>query len=212
MAIIGWRGQYQRYKELFLNIMLLYKKRADLRMFLEIILSLSTIIVFSLFALKPTILTIIDLVKEINKKEEIVTILDKKIADLENARNKIDQEGQIIGVIKSAIPSIPDPEVFVKQIEGIAGKNGAKILGASVGKVTLLGKESESENKSDAEEMSVSISVNGSYPSLIAFARDLENLRRPVKVSSFGINAASSQEEKTLVLIVSGKVPFLELK
>ena len=59
----GWRGQYIRYRGFFLNIVDLYKKRADLRAFLEVILSISTVTIFLLFALKPTMLTIVSFVK-----------------------------------------------------------------------------------------------------------------------------------------------------
>ena len=42
----GWRGQYYRYRGYFLDILNLYKKRSDLRAFVEVILSLSTITIF----------------------------------------------------------------------------------------------------------------------------------------------------------------------
>lgn len=214
---LGWRGQYLRYREFFLNIMLLYRSRRDLKMFLEIILSLTTIIVFLLFALKPTALTIIALFREINEKEEAVSSLDKKIANLESARTVYSEETALLPAVESAIPNQPQPEVFVKQIEGIANKNSVKVLGASVGEITLVGKVDQTKKKSSdlkalpsgSKEMSISLSVNGSYPGIMSFARDLENSRRPIKIDSFGINVSTTETGRQLVAIISGRVPFL---
>ena len=71
---LGWRGQYYRYKDYFLNIVALYKQRRDLRAFLEVILSLSTVIIFVVFALKPTALTIISLYNEIKVKKDTLRV------------------------------------------------------------------------------------------------------------------------------------------
>ncbi|SRR3990167_5126183 len=190
---LGWRGQYLRYKEFFLNILALYKKRADLKMFLEIILSMATIVVFSLFALKPTALTIISLVKEVQGKESLIEKLDQKISNLEKAREVFSQEQSAIPIIESAIPDSPSPDILVRQIEGLAAKNSVGILGISMGEVALIG------NK--AKEVSISISITSAYQNLNLMIKDIENLRIPVKIDTLGINANTA--------IISGKVPIL---
>ena len=191
---LGWRGQYSRYKEFFLNILALYKKRADLKMFLEVILSIITITVFSLFALKPTALTIIALVKEVQGKESLIEKLDQKISNLEKARDTFSQEQSAIPIIESAIPDSPSPDILVGQIEGLAVKNSVGVLGISVGEATLAG-----NNKT--KEMSVSTSIAGPYQNLNSMIKDIENLRLLVKIDTLGINAN--------VAIISGKIPIL---
>ena len=190
---LGWRGQYSRYKEFFLNILALYKKRADLKMFLEVILSIITITIFSLFALKPTALTIIALVKEVQGKESLIEKLDQKISNLEKAREVFSQEQSAIPIIESAIPDSPSPDILVGQIEGLAVKNSVGVLGISIGEVALIG------NK--AKEVSISISITSAYQNLNLMIKDIENLRIPVKIDTLGINANTA--------IISGKVPIL---
>lgn len=216
---LGWRGQYTRYRELFLNILSLYKKRRDLRMFLEIILSLVTIIIFLSFALKPTALTIIALVKEIDEKEKTIVALDQKIANLDIAREVYASIEGLVPIIDSAVPSEPKPERFVEQVQLIAAKNSTQILGVSVGEITLLGtKEKETKKKTSeltplpapSKEMSVSISISGTYQGIIATIRDLENLRRPIKIDSFGINSTTSESGKIIVAVVSGRIPYIK--
>ena len=89
---LGWRGSYSRYKEFFLNITALYKKKAELRAFLEIILSLSTIIIFLLFALKPTVITIVSLLQQIREKQDTLSGLTQKVSDLQKANNRLTHE------------------------------------------------------------------------------------------------------------------------
>ena len=110
---LGWRGNYLRYKDFFLNTLLIYRKRPDLKMFLEASLSLITILVFLLFALRPTLITIATLVREIKGKEELVAGLDQKIANLDAAEVVYSQEEQRINRVREAVPVSPEPDVFL---------------------------------------------------------------------------------------------------
>src|SRR4030042_569746 len=117
---LGWRNQYLRYRELFFNIIAVYKQRTDLKVFLEILLSLVTISFFGIFALKPTFLTIGQLITEVRGKEETVAKMEQKINDLNMAQSFFSQQPEKISLVKSAIPEIPEPQTFVRQIEGLA--------------------------------------------------------------------------------------------
>src|SRR5689334_5747586 len=136
---LGWRGQYLRYREFFLNISDLYKKRADLRAFLEVILSISTVTIFLLFALKPTALTIISLLQEIKDKQTTVNALTQKVSNLNTANNVFAENQNLIPDIEESVSTSPEPDTIAQQIEGIAAKNSANILGISIGQVTLVG-------------------------------------------------------------------------
>lgn len=216
---VGWRSQYFRYKGFFLNIVDLYRKRQDLRMFLEIILSLTTVIIFLLFALKPTALTIINLIKEINEKEATVARLDEKIRDLDVARDVYAQNANLIPIIDSSIPVAPKPETLSAQIVGLAARNSVNVLGISVGEVTLVGKPQEKKGKEKTTalpegslEMPISISVSGNYQGLTALIRDIENLRRPIKIDVLGVNVSETDFGRVVVAIISGRAAYLGQK
>ena len=213
---LGWRGQYLRYREFFLNITDLYKKRADLRAFLEVVLSLTAITIFLLFALKPTALTIISLLKEIKEKQVTVTGLDEKISNLQTAQSVFATYQSVIPGIDKAVGTLAMPNVISNQTTGLATRDSIEILGISIGQVTLVGnvpfKKSSSEFKplpESASEMPISISIKGSYANIMTFAKDFENLRIPVKIDNFAINASSTEKGKIIVAVLSGRVPFL---
>jgi len=212
----NWREQYQRYKEFYLNIQSLYKQRADLRAFLEIILSVSTVIVFLVFALKPTALTIISLYGQIQEKKTTSADLAQKLNNLETAGAVFTKNQNVIPDIDVSIGDFAQPNISVQQIQAIAGKNSVSILGISVGEVVLVGSLPNKKTASDlkplpggAREMPISISVKGDYAGLKSFLSDLENLRTIINLDSVGINSSETEKGKTIVSVVSGRVPYL---
>lgn len=213
---LGWKGQYTRYKGYFLNITEVYKRRADFRMFLEVILSLSTVIIFLLFALKPTVITIIGLVKEINEKKTTVATLNQKIQDLSAARVLYNQQVQSVPTIEAAVPMNPDVQVLVGQVQGIAAKDSSNLLSFSIGEITIIGPSQKKKSSSkdnplpgEAREIPVSISISGDYPNLVNFITDLENFRRSIKIDNLTISSSESDKGKTIVLIINGRFPYL---
>jgi hypothetical protein len=213
---LGWRGQYFRYKDFYLNILVLYKQRKDLRAFLELILSLSTIIIFVVFALKPTALTIISLYNDVKVKKEILSSLNQKISDLQTANNVYSQNKNFIPDIDAAVFSNPQPDAVSKQILGLGSKDSVTLLGVSIGQVVLVGKANISKTSSElkplpggALSMPVSIIVKGPYANLLTFIKDFENLRIPAKIDSLTINSAETQGENVIVGVITARVPYL---
>lgn len=213
---LGWRSQYYRYKDFFLNIVALYKQRRDLRQFLEVILSLSTVIIFIVFALKPTALTIISLYNQIKSKQATLNSLNQKIGDLQKASGAFNANQNLIPDVDAAVFDNPEPDTISKQILGLSSKDSVTLLGISVGQVVLLGKNTVAKGSSDFEplpggalSMPVSISVKGTYPNILAFVKDLENLRIPCKVDSLAVNSSQNEGEKIIVGTITARVPYL---
>lgn len=214
---LGWRDQYNRYRGFFLNIVSLYKQRADLRAFTEVILSITTITVFLIFALKPTALTIIALAKEINEKKQTVIDLDKKISDLQKASTVYAQNQTSLSNIETAVSTDPHPDTVSSQIAALATKDSVRILGLSIGQVYLVGSGQIKNKSSDlkplpggALEMPISINITGNYQSLTAFIKDLENLRTVTKVDLVGIGSSENNGERVIVALISARIPYLQ--
>lgn len=213
---LGWRGQYNRYKDFFLNVANFYKQRTDLRIFLEIILSLSTVIIFLVFALKPTALTIISLLQEIKGKEETIVVLDKKLSDLNRASDVFADNQAAVVDIETAVATSPHPDLIIQQVQGLAVKNSVDILGASIGQVIIIGTAPAKKSSSDvkplpggAKEMPISINIRGNYPNLITFLKDFENLRIVTKIDNIAITSSTTDSGQTIIAIISGRVPYL---
>lgn len=214
---LGWRKDYLRYRSYFLNIVNIYKQRQDFKAFLELILTLAAVSFFALFALKPTILTVIELLKEIGAKEETVEKMNTKIQNLQQAQTLYVQEEAKIQLLETAIPDNPAPDLFVRQIEGLATSYPVNLLGITIGEVTLLGEEKirRSKNKlqplpEGSKGINFSISIAGGYQGLVNFLSALEDMRRPVKIDALNIISPQVEETQNLVLVVTGRTPYLK--
>lgn len=213
----SWRSSYHRYKELFLNVSAVYKKRADLSAFLEIVLSLIAVIIFLTFALKPTILTIIALVQQIKEEEKTIQVLDLKITNLQKAGVILEQNRSFLDNIDVAVASLPSPDVFAKQIEGLSSRNDIELVNLTVDEVTLMGvsktTRANSETKplpGDAGEMKYSINVRGRFANIKNFLKEVENLRVISKIDNVTISSATTGSERVITAMITGRVPYLK--
>jgi Tfp pilus assembly protein PilO len=211
-----WRKESARYRAYFRNIIAVYRQRKDVKMFLELILSMITISVFLIFAFKPTFLTIIELVKEIKTKEETITKMDTKIRNLELAEELYGQKQAQIELLKTAVPDNPLPETFVQQIEGLAIKYSVDISGITISNLTLKGKEKPKKEKAKVDQLPqgagalpFSVSIAGDYQALIAFLSELENFLRPIKVDSSNFISPDNGGQN-LVLTIEARAPYLK--
>lgn len=214
----GWKKNYQRYRKVFLNVYQVYNQKPDTKAFLELLLTISILIFFGLFALRPTILTIVDLFNQIEQKREVNTKLETKIQNLTIAQRIVDEQFENIILLETAIPDSALPDGFVRQIEGLSQTNSTQILGISTSDVLLSGIEEKQKRSSKelkplpegAKELPFTISITGNYESLKSFLSGIEQMRRPPKIDNVTINTSETESGRVLILIVSGRLPYIE--
>jgi hypothetical protein len=219
----SWRKDYLRRKAYFLNMVEQYNKRADVKAYLEILLSLSTICILAIFALRPTLITIAKLLKEIESKKNTIKIMDEKIENLRTAQSLYEQEKDRIALLNISIPKKPNPDMFARQIEGLSGKHQVGITRMSVGEATILGKQSGNRSKGAGSmpkgtyglKYSVNTSIDpNQYLQTVNFLSDFEKLRRPPMIDrvTFDIDRGEN-DNKILIMSIVGKLPqFIGVK
>lgn len=213
----GWKKDYFRYKDYFLNVLTLYRSKPNLKIYLELILSLSTIIIFSTFAIRPTVLTILELNNEINSKEQTVLLLKQKVNDLQTANSIIQSRSDDLQYISEAVPESANQDILIKQIELIADNNSVQIVGLTAFDINLIGddkkKKDAKETKVLAEgskEISFTVSVTGEYNNIFSFLTTIETMRRPVKIESLTMNTTTTNNGNMIALTLTGRVPFIK--
>lgn len=215
----GWKKDYFRYKEFFLNVLNLYNTKPNLRIYLELTLSIFTIIIFAIFAIKPTILTVIELNNEIKSKTALVQELNTKIKNLQTAGQILQTNASDLLYLEQALPDTAKPDNLVKQFEILALESNVKIVGISSSDVIINGKSNDKKKSGDqnsialnADELAFSISISGDYQSLINYLTKLESLRRPLKIDSVAINSTNTDNGKVISLLINGRTPYLNEK
>lgn len=215
----NWKSNYLRYKSFFLNILNVYYAKPNIKVYLELALSLIAVLIFSLFAIKPTVLTIIELNKEIKGKEEIIAKLDLKLANLQTANDILETEASRILLIDQAIPDLASPEETIVEMQNLAEKNSLQITNLSMSDIVILGDEKKSRGKNEESiqfpqktgELPFNITLTGNYANFKTFIFDLENLNRPTLVDVLSINSVILDEQKNLTLNISGRMAFYKV-
>lgn len=206
---INIREQYARYGRYFTRIRDAYLQKPVVQASLGVLLTLFTISFFSIFALRPTLNTISELLAQIRTQKEILEQLDQKIAAIALAQQVWTQELRRIPLVLQALPKNSEPETYLRQIEGLTIKHNLSLSSFKVDDVPLLGKkegQSVKEQPAGTDTFTVSLSVRGSYSSLLSFLDDLETLRRPIKIESLSFGGGKTSG--SILLTVSGKVPY----
>lgn len=205
----NWRQKYLRYKSYLLNTVDRYKERTDVKIYLEILLSLVTISVFSVFALRPTILTIAELIKEIEAKEELVAKLDNKIDTITKAQILYDRGRENIQLLKKAIPASPETDTLTYQLEGLVERNNLQAQVMSIGETTILGAANTNQDNSDSS-IPFNIRLSGEYPTFYQFLDDIEKLSKPIRLQSTSIFSTEDKKtgERRLILTLKGQTPY----
>ncbi len=213
---LGWRNQYTRYKDFFLNVYDSYTKKSEAKMFVEILLSVTVSAFFVFLALRPTVVTILELVRTIQEKERTISQMQQKIKDINTARDIYEQNSSQIALISSAIPTLPEPEVLSRQVQGLAQENSVDLTSLAVEEVSLTGDAFKNLDKElsnlpeGSQPLTFSLNVKGSsFPFISALLSELERLRVPVKLDSFSISSSQNDEAVNLILVVGGRTPYL---
>lgn len=197
------RSQYAKYSRYFRQLIETYEKKPEVKTSIELLLTLLTISFFSIFALRPTINTIFELLANIRSQEEIQNALVQKTKNLDQAQEVWTKETSRRFLLEQALPKDPQPDHYLRQIEGLAVRHNITLKSFSTDKVVIIGHDIEKTNN-----FNVVLSISGDYSSLMSFLKDLETLRRIIKINSLSFAKGGRGEDSVLSLTISGGVPY----
>ena len=196
--------RYVRTKQLAQRAIREYNEKPALRAYMELFLTLLAISLFGLFAIRPTVKTIGNLIKEIEAKNETLKIMDEKINNLNIAKDLFTKEAGKIKLVNDAVPNQPKPDILALQIEQLSIEKKVVIDSMSIVGVTILG-----ESDDNKQDISLSLSVTGTYFDLINFAESLQELRRPIRYD--GISLTPEKAEGVLKMNLDNlATPYLK--
>lgn len=215
--LVNFRQEYARYTRYFQEIKKIYQEREEVRDSVELLLTLLTISFFVIFAIRPTVNTIAELLATIRSQEEVSEQLDQKIESLSRAKSVFTEAQDGIALLDEGLTQKPYPEKYLRQIEGLAANTNVNLDALTLGNAVLIGKSDVLQNTDNSKvagtnSLRVSFSVNGDYASVYSFLRKLENLRLLVTIDSFSFGPSGSSGNKSFALNFSGHFPYYEEK
>lgn len=170
--------------------------------FTTIILTVITLSLFGLFAINPTISTILKLRKELDDNNFVDQKLQDKINNLSTLQKKYIVLQNDLPVIFAAIPQSPEVPLIVAQIQAIAKNSNTAIENFQSFEVEVPTK-SASRNYSS---FSFALSAGGTYNDLYRFLTQLSNMQRVVAIELLSLTKKSVSN--SMELSIKGKAFF----
>lgn len=173
--------------------------------FTTVVLTLIAIIFFSLFAISPTISTIVDLQKQLQDNQFIEKQLTEKISNLISLQQDYAQIQDNIPVIIDTIPESPSIPLLFGQIQAIIEKTGVTIIRIQSFPVEISNNISPVNSYSS---FSFVIDASGSYKIVNDLLSSLKNLNRIITIDGIVISKDSSSSSDDIKVNIKAKAYF----
>lgn len=165
-------------------------------------------IIFILFAIKPTVESIVVLQKKVEDANKVLKQIDQKTNDLNAAKQNFDSLNEsTIFKIQKAIPDTITLNTIAQSLEQSAHQNGASISALQLQSITIEPKKENQVRK--LAEVEFTFNIEGTYPKLISVLEDLKKTNRLITINSLSFRNTEEQNPN-LVMSIRGKTYFLK--
>lgn len=192
-----------------------YYRLPAVQVSLTIVLSLFVVAIFIVFAISPTINSIVSLRKTINESKKTLVLLDKKVVDLQRANMQLETLNLALPALNASIPNTSAGySEFYTSIEALARQNGvvleSETLGATLLTSRILSPFEPSKSQS-VIALPFSLRVTGAYPNVSLFLANLLAMERVVMIDSATITREAGPKNTSAIvaLNVSGNAYYL---
>lgn len=200
----------KKQRDLFKTLQEFYQ-RPVAKVSMELFFSISAILFFAIFAIRPTLLTMSDLLNEIEDKKKLDRQLSQKIASLSSIQPLYIQLQDRLLVLDEAIPSTPQLILSLKIIEKIASQNKLVITSMGVSEIpeeNPLDIKDQPLTSFERVDVPVSISVDGDYLTIRQFVEDLKDYRRSFIVDTIVFSTKELRGNRKLEAKITVSMPY----
>ncbi len=171
------------------------------------IFTLFVMIFFIIYAIKPTIETILVLQKKLSDETQVLEKVNLKAKNLSLGKQNYDNlSPSIKAKIENAIPNTIELKTITATLEQVAKRHDASISALQIQPLKI---EATVENKlGSLAEINFIFNVEGDYIKLVSMLQDLKSSNRLISVDSLSLSKLA--EGNGLILSVSGKAYYLK--
>lgn len=224
-------GVYQRYRQDYRRRLKGVSQEPVTQATLVLILSLLTVSFFGIFAIKPTLITIAELIREIKDKEVIEQQLQTKIEALSQAQTDFEKLKPHLEAVEKVMPREVSFLRLLSEINLLAwenkivlesghfdrfslvNKSGILVLEEETEKEPVAKREKKEKEEPEKEhglaELAFTLVARGNYKNLKKFISDLNNIDRLIVIETTAIGTEKTEEEG-LALDLKAKAFYLK--
>ncbi len=195
MVADRFSSQYRRYYNYLQPIL------ADpvVRSYFSLIASFLLVAFLVVFALSPTINTILGLQKKINDQRTIISTLDKKSNDLLKANEAYGQVQTLIPLLNDALPIEPFPAKVTSDVNLVASQSAVTLSGPQFQPFELnMDTPTEVEGLG---KVKISFTISGPKDNVRNFLAKIENTLRYIRIE--GLIVGESKKPGTIIMDIS---------
>lgn len=198
--------EHSRYSRYFTYIKPI-AKHSIVRTYGSTIFTLLIMIIFIIYAIKPTIETILVLQKKLANSTEVLEKINQKAENLSKGKQNYDNlDSGIKTKIQAAIPDTVGLKSVIQTLEQTAIKYEASVSALQIQPQVL---EIKTEDKiGTVSEISFIFNAEGQYQQLISILQDLKASDRLISIDNLSLSKLS--EGEGLIMSLSGKAFFLK--
>lgn len=180
-----------------------------IRSFAPYIFSLLTIIFLVIFAIKPTISTILNLQKSIDENKQVLKQLNDKADSLTLGKRNLQALGpETLNKINTLLPSQANVTTIITSLQKVPLGNQASISALQVQPVNLIDNTIDIQKaRLNLAEVEFTYNVQSSFQGLLATLQNLSKSPRLININNIVL---SKQIDNPMVLSITGKAYFLK--
>ena len=171
------------------------------------IFTLLTISLLTVFAIKPTIETILVLQKQLSNQNEVLSKITEKSNNLSLGKKNYDNlDAAIKAKIYSNIPDKLSLKPLTDSLEKTASLHEASVSALQIQPLTI--NTQEGQQKGTLSEVSFIFNIEGNYQNLTSILQDLARSSRLISVESLSLS--KTNDDKSLIMSLTGKAYYLK--
>jgi len=171
------------------------------------IVTLLVMVIFILYAIKPTIETILVLQKKLEDSKQVLEKVNQKANNLSAGKANYEKlDSAVKTKLAAAIPDTVNLKLLIQTLEQISLSHQASISALQIQPLVL---ETKLDNKvGTLSEVLFTFNVEGDYTNLISLLKDFKNSARLISIESLSLSKLS--EGAGLIMSISGKAYYLK--
>lgn len=181
-------------------------KQERTQTFIVIVLTFLALIIFGLFAINPTIETIIQLRKQLADNQLVHSSLQEKITNLSVLQGKYAQLEPDLSLVLAAVPDSHKIPEFIGKVQTLATKNNVSVITIQSNPLILTADQS-----TKVSSVSFSFTVQGTRENILNFITAFMSFDRITTIDKILISTTSTEQGTATQAMIDGKVLFKPL-
>ena len=174
----------------------------------SLIFSLITIFIFSYYAIRPTVSTLLSLQRSIAEQNQVLNTLKEKVTNLSLGKQNYENiPDSVEDKLKNLVPDNPALSHLINSLVYVADQAEASVSGIQFQPIDLENKKTQPTKAAEVKEIEFSMNLQGDFPNLMSALTTLKRLDRLVTIATINF---IQPVDTPLIMSITGKAYYIK--